>query len=201
MKGKYSGSHMTIYGSVLPGARTLANWAARTSLTDQAKQRLKVVDWLRKHDGDISLASRHFGLDRKTVRSWRDKFNKIGMIALNNKSHRPKNVRQSTTGWKTVDEIVKIRKEYPAWSKWKIRSILERRGVFVSVSTIGRVLKRKGLINKRVSAKKSKAAKSPKQRYPRGFRIICAGDIVQIDTKYVTLLGGRIIYQKGHILG
>ena len=195
MKGRYSGGHMTIYGSILSGSGRIANWAARTNLTEKAKHRLGVIDWLIAHSGDISLAARHFGLDRKTVRSWRDKFRKIGLIALNDKSHRPKNVRQSTTGWKTVDEIVKIRKEYPAWSKWKIRSILERRGVFVSVSTIGRVLKRKGLINKRVSAKKSKAAKSPKQRYPRGFRIICAGDMVQIDTKYVTLLGGRIIYQ------
>src|SRR3989338_9130130 len=152
MKGRYSGGHMTIYGSILSGSGRIANWAARTNLTEKAKHRLGVIDWLIAHSGDISLAARHFGLDRKTVRSWRDKLRKI-------------------------------------------RSILERRGVFVSVSTIGRVLKRKGLINKRVSAKKSKAAKSPKQRYPRGFRIICAGDMVQIDTKYVTLLGGRIIYQ------
>src|SRR3989344_267588 len=183
MKGRYSGGHMTIYGSILSGSGRIANWAARTNLTEKAKHRLGVIDWLIAHSGDISLAARHFGLDRKTVRSWRDKFRKIGLIALNDKSHRPKNVRQSTTGWKTVDEIVKIRKEYPAWSKWKIRSILERRGVFVSVSTIGRVLKRKGLINKRVSAKKSKAAKSPKQRYPRGGRIIYQFTAIDVLTK------------------
>lgn len=186
---------MTIYGSVLPGAIRLANWAARTNITEKAKQRLRVVDWLRAHKGDISLTARHFGLDRKTVRKWRDKFNQVGMLGLNDKSHRPKNLRQSTTDWQIVDEIVKIRKEYPAWSKWKIQAILKRKNMFVSASTVGRILKRKGLIDKKVSKKKSKAAKNPKQRYPRGLRITCAGDMVQIDTKYVTLLGGRIIYQ------
>jgi transposase InsO family protein len=195
MGGRYSGRHMTIYGSVLPGARTLANWATRTNLTDKAKQRLKVVDWLRTHRGAISLTARHFGLDRKTVRSWRDKFNQIGMLALNDKSHRPKHLRKPTTSWQIANEIVKIRKEYPVWSKWKIQAMLKRKNMFVSASTVGRILKKKGLIDKKISKKKSKAAKSPKQRYPKGLRITCAGDMAQIDTKYVTMLGGRMIYQ------
>ena len=186
---------MTIYGSVLPGIRSLANWATRTNITDKAKQRLRVIDWLRSHGGDISLTGRHFGLDRKTVRSWRDKFNRVGMLALNDKSHKPKNVRQQTTDWRIVDEIVKTRKEYPAWSKWKIQSILRRKNMNISASTVGRILKRKCLIDKKVSRKRSKVAKNPKQRYPKGFRITCAGDMVQIDTKFVTLLGGRMIYQ------
>jgi len=186
---------MTIYGSVLPGVRSLANWATRTNITEKAKQRLKVVDWLRSREGSVSLAARHFGLDRKTVRSWRDKFNRIGMLALNDKSHKPKNVRQQTTDWKIVEEIVKIRKEYPVWSKWKIQVILKRKNMIVSASTVGRILKRKCLIDKKASHKRSKAAKNPKQRYPRGFRITSAGDMVQIDTKFETMLGGRMIYQ------
>ena len=195
MKGKYSGKHMTIYGSILPGVRSLANWAVRTNITEKAKQRLKVVDWLQSHEGDVSLTARHFGLDRKTVRSWRNKFNQVGMLALNDKSHKPKHLRQTTTSWEIIDEIVKTRKTYPAWSKWKIQAILKRKNMNVSASTIGRILKRKCLIDKKVSHKRSKAAKNPKQRYPRGFRITCAGDMVQIDTKFVTLLGGRMIYQ------
>ena len=195
MNGKYSGRHMTIYGYVLPGAARLANWAARTNITEKAKHRLRVIDWLRAHGNDVSLTARHFGLDRKTVRSWRDKFNKVGMLALNDKSHRPKNVRRPTTSWQVVAEIIKIRKEFPAWSKYKIQAMLKRKDMTASASTIGRVLKRKNLINLKVSRKKSKAAKNPKQRYPRGLRIASAGDMVQIDTKFVTILTGRIIYQ------
>lgn len=185
---------MTIYGSVLPGARTLANWATRTNITEKAKQRLKVVDWLRNHGGDVSLTARHFGLNRETVRIWRDKFNQVGMLSLNDKSHKPKHLRQAMTDWQIVDEIVKTRKEYPAWSKWKIQAILKRKNMFVSANTVGRILKRKCLIDKKVSKKKNKAAKNPKQRYPRGFRITSAGDMVQIDTKFVTMQN-RMIYQ------
>ena len=186
---------MTIYSSVLPGAISLANWAARTNITEKAKQRLKVVDWLRSHKDSLSLTSRHFGLDRKTVRAWRNKFNQIGMLGLEDKSHKPKNLRKPITDWRVVSEIVKVRKQYPAWSKYKIKRILSRQNIVVSASTVGRVLKRKGLIGKKISAQRSKAAKNPRKRFPKGFRIALAGDMVQMDTKYVNLIGGKRIYQ------
>lgn len=195
MKGRYGGRHMTIYGHVLPGAVSLANWAKRTNLTKKAKQRLKVIDWMRAHDNNLSLAARRFGLNRETVRIWKQKFDIVGMVALNDKSHRPKNVRQSTTDSKIVDEIIKTRKQYPTWSKYKITAILKRKKMLISPSTVGRILKKKGFINMKISRKRYKAAKNPKRRYPKGLRISLPGDMVQIDTKYVTLLGGRIIYQ------
>lgn len=187
---------MTIYGHILPGAVSLANWAARTSkVSEKAKQRLRVVDWLRFHGNNVSLAARHFGLNRETVGIWLRKFRQTGMMGLNDKSHRPKNVRKPTTGWEIVNEIVKIRRQYPAWSKYKIRRILSRQNMVVSASTIGRVLKRKGLINKKISVKRTKAAKNPRKRFPKGLRIAFAGDMVQMDTKHVSLIGGRKIYQ------
>jgi transposase InsO family protein len=195
MKGRYGGRHMTIYGHVLPGAVRLAGWAARTNLTVKAKQRLKIIDWMRAHNNNISLTARRFGYNRETIRIWKKKFDTVGMTALNDKSHRPKNFRQSKIDWKITNEIIKIRKEYPAWSKYKIAAIIRRKGMIISASTIGRILKKKGLINKKISKKRYKAAKNPKQRYPKGLRIVSAGDMVQIDTKFVTLLGGRIIYQ------
>jgi len=196
MKGRYAGRHMTIYGHILPGIASLANWAARVSnISEKAKQRLKIVDWLRSHGNNISLAARRFGIDRETIRGWRDRFKQTGMIGLNDRSHRPKNVREPTTDWRTVMEVVKVRKQYPAWSKYKIKKILSRQGIVVSSSTIGRVLKRKGLINKKISIKRVRASRNPRKRFPRGFRIACAGDMVQMDTKYVNLIGGVRIYQ------
>lgn len=187
---------MTIYGTILPGAVSLANWAARTSnVSEKAKQKLKVVDWLRFHQNNISLTARHFGLNRETVRIWLRKFNQAGMLGLNDKSHRPKDLRKPTTDWRVVTEIVKIRTQYPVWSKYKIRRILSRKGMAVSASTVGRVLKRKGLIGKKISIKRTKAAKNPRKRFPKGFRIAFAGDMVQMDTKYVNLIGGKRIYQ------
>jgi transposase InsO family protein len=195
-KGRYSGRHMTIYGYVLPGAVSLANWAARTSkLSEKAKHKLRVLDWLKYHNGNISLAARHFGLERETIRVWKNRLDKEGLLGLNDRSHRPKNFRKPDTSWEIVYEVVKIRRQYPAWSKYKINSLLDRKGIETSDSNVGRILKRRGLINKKISRKKSKSAKSPKARFPRGFKISCHGDMIQMDTKYIMLVGGKKYYQ------
>ncbi len=188
---------MTIYGYVLPGAVGLARWAAKTeNISEKAKQKLKVIDWLRSRKGNVSLTARHFGLDKKTVRSWRDNFNKFGIAGLNDKSHRPKKLRTMITSWLIISEIVELRKKYPAWSKYKIAVILKRdENIVVSASTVGRVLKKKGLIDKKKSKKRSKAAKHPRKRFPKGFRIHCEGDMIQMDTKHITLIGGKKICQ------
>lgn len=187
---------MTIYSSVLPGVVSLARWAFKIDgVSDKAKQRLKVIDWSRIHNNNVSLTARHFGLNRETVRIWLRKFHQTGMLGLNDKSHRPKNIRKPTTSWEIINGIVKIRKQYPAWSKYKIKRILSRQNITVSASTVGRVLKRKGLIQERASRRRSKAAKNPKKRFPKGLKISLAGDMVQMDTKYINLIGGKRIYQ------
>lgn len=194
-KGRYSGVRMTIYASVLPGAVSLTRWAQRVEgLTEEAKNRLKVLDWHRKHGNNISLTARRFCLDRRTVRRWQRRFALRGPVGLNGESRKPHRVRKPTTNQEIVWEVVKLRREYPAWSKWKIWALLpENRKT--SVSTIGRILKRKGLIDKKISIKRSKSAKHPRARYPRGMKISAPGDMIQMDTKYIMLVGGRKYYQ------
>ena len=46
MKGRYNGCRMTIYGTILPGARTIARSAALTDkLTERAKYKIKILDY------------------------------------------------------------------------------------------------------------------------------------------------------------
>lgn len=187
---------MTIYGTIMPGTISITNWANKVQpLTEDAKKRLKLLDWHRSHNKSVSLTARHFGLTRKTVRNWQKKYDCLGVIGLNEQSRRPKNVRKPTISWQIVLEVVALRKHYPAWSKYKIRKLLERKGLITSASTIGRIFKRKGLIDKKTSCKRKKAALHPRVRFPRGFKISSPGDMVQMDTKYINLLGGRKIYQ------
>lgn len=187
---------MTIYGSILPGAASIAYWSRRTdSLTPKARYRVKVLDWLRAHGENISLTARHFGLTRTTIRGWRNRFREGGIVKLNDESRRPKNLRKPITPTPIVIEIVKLKRRYPAWSKYKIKRMLSRKCITVSASTIGRVFRRFDLIDKRISVKRRKAALHPRARFPRGMRISRPGDMVQMDTKYVNLVGGRRIYQ------
>lgn len=196
MKGRYSGRHMTIYGSILPGAISIARSAALTDkLTERAKFKIKVLDWHRQRGNNVSLTARHFGLGRATVHRWLKQIKHYGLIGLNEKSKRPKKTRKPTTSWNIVIRTVQLRKKYPAWSKYKLKALLEREGISVSDSTVGRILKRRGLINERVSKKRRKAALRPKARFPKGLSISQPGDMVQMDTKHITVLGGRKYYQ------
>jgi len=187
---------MTIYGTILPGAISIARSAFLTDkLTEQAKQRIKILDWHRAHGNNSSLTARHFGIGRMTLYRWLKRFKKIGVIGLNEYSRKPKNTRQPATPWQIVARVVELRKQYPAWSKHKLAAILKREGLTTSESTVGRILKRKGLIDKKVSAKRRKSAMRPKARFPKGLRINQEGQMIQMDTKHIMLIGGRRFYQ------
>ena len=196
MKGKYNGCRMTIYGTILPGAATISRSAALVNLlTERAKYKIKILDWHRSHGNNNSLTARHFGISRMTLYRWIKRLKQYGITGLNEESRKPKQLRQPTTSWNTVIKIVQLRKQYPVWSKYKLRVLLAREGILVSASTVGRVLKRRGLINLKISKKRRKAALRPKARFPRGLRISQPGDMVQMDTKHIMLPGGKRFYQ------
>lgn len=196
MKGKYNGCRMTIYGTILPGAISIARSAFLTDkLTEWAKYRLKILDWHRTRGNNSSLAARHFGLGRMTLHRWLKRYKKFGVIGLNEYSRKPKNVRRPASPWPVIARVVELRKQYPAWSKHKLAAIVKREGCCVSESTVGRILKRKGLIDKKISAKRKRSALRPKARFPKGLRINQEGQMIQMDTKHIMLAGGHRFYQ------
>lgn len=191
MEGRY-GCRMTIYGSILPKAALVARLV---DASPKARQRLKVLDWHQKHKQNLSLTARRFGIQRLTLRRWIKRTKTGGVAGLNDRSHRPNHLRTMVTPWETVMAIVELRKQYPAWSKYKLQILLANRGIKVSTSTVGRVLKKRGLINYKVSRKKSRAALIPRLRFQRGLKIANPGDLIQIDTKYIMLPNGYKFYQ------
>ncbi|TSA57277.1 DDE domain-containing protein [bacterium] len=196
MKGRYNGCHMTIYGTILPGAASIARSSfLADQLTERARYKIKVLDWYRGHGQDTSLTARHFGIGRMTLYRWFKRFKQSGIIGFNEYSRKPKNVRKPVIQGDILMRIIQLRKQYPAWSKYKIRTLLARENIHVSASTIGRTIKRRGLINRKISKKRRKAALSPRARFPKGLSISSEGDMVQIDTKYIMLTGGKKYYQ------
>lgn len=187
---------MTIYATLLPGARAIANSSALTDkLTEQAKHRIKILDWHKAHGKNSSLTARHFGIGRMTLFRWQKRVEKFGLLGLNESSKKPKRLRTPVTPWPVIARIMELRKQYPAWSKHKLAAILKREGFKCSASTAGRILKRKGLIDKKISKKKRKSALHPRLRFPKGLRIHCEGQMIQMDTKYIMLVGGSKFYQ------
>lgn len=187
---------MTVYHSILPGAISIAHSSLRAGiLNERAKFRLSVLDWHRDHGLNISLTARHFGIDRKTIRRWRMRLARQGPSGLNDLSHRPHRLRTPTTSHLLAMNVIALRKQYPSWSKYKIQALLMKQGVSISPSTIGRILKRRGLIDRRVSSKKRHAATHPKARFPKGLSISQPGDLIQMNTKHIMLIGGKRFFQ------
>ena len=196
MKGRY-GIRMTVYGSILPGAITADRYWHKVEplKNEKVRFRLKIISWHQANGQNISLTSRHFGFTRKTIRKWLSRFKAKGNYGLLDLSRRPKSIRKPSTSFEIVNAVVDSRKQYPAWSKYKLQVLLKRKGLITSASTVGRILKRKGLINPRVSKKRHKAALRPKKRYPKCISIREPGDLVQLDTKEIVSTGGVTHFQ------
>src|SRR3970040_1415320 len=92
MKGRYNGSHMSIYGSVVPGAERLAK--LQRELSKAARLRLKWLDYYNSHGLNARLTCRHFGISPQTFYRWKRRYHPGHLQTLESRSRRPQRVRQ-----------------------------------------------------------------------------------------------------------
>jgi len=191
MKGQV-GSSTSIYHTRFPNQWKLERMFAE-KLSREARIRLRWMDFYRQHS-NARKTCRHFGISPTTFYKWLKRFCERGLRGLESLSRAPTRRRVSTVCWRTVDLIASIRKEHPAWSKHKIAVILGRdHGVELSPSTVGRIMKRKGLYDLRKSRKRSKAAKRARERLRAEWWMKNAfpGCLIQVDTKHLRFAGQK----------
>ena len=181
----------SFYHTRLPHQSKLEKMARNMDLSREARVRLT---WLThyKKQGNASVTARRFGISRSTLHKWAKRYSERGPRGLEDLSRAPHNRRAPTVPWQTVDLICSIRSDQPAWSKHKIAVILARdHGIILSASTVGRVLKRKGLYDEHKSRKRSKAAKRRQQRLRAEWWMKNAfpGCLIQVDTKHLRFAG------------
>jgi transposase InsO family protein len=158
-------------------------------LSKQAQVRLKVLDFARDHP--VVVTCRRFGIARSTYYRWRKRFDPYNLKSLEDRSRRPKRVRQRTWSLKLIERVRELREQYPAWGKAKLAVLIKREGFSVSESTVGRILswlKQRGVLREPI--RKVKARAVPRKRVyatrkPKDYQVQEAGDLVQIDTLYV----------------
>jgi transposase len=148
---------MQTYGSIIPGGPTLARLLPLQTaegrkevlLSDAGRRRLKAIRWYEAHGGNASLTARHYGLSRSTFHVWLKRYKETGARGLEDRSRRPRRLRQPTWGAALEAAVLRLRQENPCWGKDTLTPILRREGVTVSVSMVGRILgrlKRQGRI-------------------------------------------------------
>lgn len=173
-------------GVVIPG---LASVRPTTTLSKQAKQRLKWVDYYHRHGNNARLTCRHFGIAHRTFYRYYNRFKQQGLSGLENRSQRPKKVRQPTTPPNVIAVIRTLRKANPEYSKYKLAVILKRDyGYQVSASTVGRVITRYNLfftppVKPKRHPDRLKSAK--RLRKSKDFKATKPGDLIEVDVKHL----------------
>ena len=112
-----------------------------------SKPALVRLEWLifyqTKAKQDASYTCRHFGIARKTLYLWKKRFDEVNLTSLEERSRRPKRVRQMTLASYQEERVIALRKQYirlgkeklariyravhqEAIASWKIQRIIEK---------------------------------------------------------------------------
>lgn len=161
-------------------------------LSEQAKHRLQIVKaWLALREQGLTgkQAAEVLEISRATLYRWQARIEHEGLKGLEERSRRPRRVRQRQWGVKEITLIQELRELYPRWGKEKLAILARREGIRLSVSTTGRILKylkERGYIKEASLKRPNYTKKRPKRPYairkPKDYAVEQPGDLVQIDT-------------------
>ena len=188
---------MTIVSARRPGSKVIGRVQGISRL---AKARLKWLDHYRGHGENAALTCRYFGISRQTFYRWKRRYNPRDLTSLEERSHRPRHLRQPTWSRELALAVLHLREQYPRWGKDKLAVLLRERGWQVSTSMVGRILsylKARGVLKEAprngISTRKRLWRRPYAIRKPRGYPVMEPGDLVQVDTLDVRPLPGVML--------
>jgi len=182
-----------LHRSIYRGAR-LASRLATKERSDVVERRDAVARWHQaRRDGLTAVqAAKAVGTPLSTLYRWA----KDAPV----RSRRPNTIRKTAWTTKLVQAVEEWRREEPTWGKAKIVVKLREQGFTASEATIGRILAylvKRGAIQpvpamrKAARTRKWTAKRRFAERLPKSAKPTEPGQIVQLDTVYVTLAPGR----------
>ena len=152
------------------------------------KQGLKWMDYYPAQD-NAALICRYFGISRQTFYRWKGRYNPRDLSSLEERSHKPRRLRQPTWCRELALAVLQVREQYPRWGKDKLAVLLRERGWEVSISMVGRILsqlKMCGVLREPprtgTSTRRRRWRRQCAIRKPKGYEIKRPGDLVQVDT-------------------
>jgi len=170
-----------------PRSRYLERGAAE--LSRGAQRRLEWFDYYQSHGRKAALTCRYFGISRQTFYRWKRRYDPQNLRTLEAGSHRPHRRRRPTWTSEQVEQVRRLREQYPRWGKDKLAVLLRREGWRVSVSMVGRILtslRKRGVLSApklwRVKRRRGTTGRPWALRKPNDYAVTKPGDLVQLDT-------------------
>lgn len=166
------------------------------SLSKDAVKRLAWINWYFSHGKNAELTCRHFGISKSLFYRWKNRFNpqNLKTLEFDTKLCTPHHLREMTTPSWILKRIYDIRLHDLEKSKYEIHEELLREGITISYKVIQKV------INRHIELKNTTHTRHLKKHRNYSIARIKAayelkdkdlGSLVQIDTKYLYVLGRR----------
>lgn len=133
---------------------------------------------------NATATAKHFGISRKTLHKWLNRFDERNLLSLEERSRRPKRTR----GWQVTPleevRIIKLRKKKMVWGKMKLAKIYERTyGEYISSWKVQRVIERHNLYpDTPTTIKRRKRRKTNKVRIQKLRIKKRTGFLLHLDT-------------------
>ena len=174
-----------------PSCKRLRIDADTAGAAEERLRALELIDRMVAGGMRRGDALRTVGLARSTYYDWRRAFRRGGVRALKPRCTRPRTVRRRR--WTDADDraVLKLRAEHPYMGKAKLRAMLARDGLALSVSTVGRILSRAIADGRIKPASFCEGRAKPKRRrrfddawanrWKFGDRARAPGEMLQID--------------------
>jgi len=186
----------TTYGSLIPGSEYIRSLVRQGTVSKDAAKRLRWMDHYARGQ-NARQTCRYFGISPQTFYRWKNRYDPYDLTTLEEESRRPRVVRRSETPVKVIERILELRKEYPRWSRDKLAVLLQREGISISGSTVGREMKKlkaRGLLVEPENVRQAKLARKRRRkpryavRKPKGYKVEAPGDLVEVDTLRIRLI-------------
>jgi hypothetical protein len=190
---------MQVFGLPRHVSRTgaLASRIAATASSKEAAMRRELVCRWRQamREGlTAAQAAQAVGASRASLFRWEKQ--------PQPKSRRPHRLRRPTWPPALVQAVEELRADNPMWGKRKLAWLLRREGVVVSISTIGRILKSlmdRGVVTPVPTLRRKPGGRRFRiigrqrhaRRLPKGLKPSRPGEIVQVDTMFVSPAPGQ----------
>jgi transposase InsO family protein len=163
---------------------------AAPDLSRDASRRLAMLDWHAGHGRNVSLTARHFGVGRTTVYRWLERFDRLHLETLEDRSSVPRRRRRPSWTVEQLRAVKTVRQAYPRWGKDKLVVVLRRTGLRLSTSMVGRILVRlrhSGELHeprqrRRMSVRQRRWQRPYAIRKPADWVVERPGDLVELDT-------------------
>lgn len=157
-----------------------------TSSPYAAKARYEAAKLVVKGGLKKAAVARMYGVQRATITKWVKRFPKDHRILFISTQSSIPNHHPNQTSDEVIEKIIELRKKHKRCAPVIHAHLLEK-GYQISVRTVGRVLKKEGLIRKK------KQSRFLKSIYPRP-EVTLPGDLVQMDTIHVMRPDGSRYY-------